>query len=147
MAKGLNKVILIGHLGQDPDIRYTANGDAVANVSLATTEQWTDNAGQKQQKTEWHRLTAWRRLAEIMQQYLHKGDLIYVEGKLQTNKWTDKDGVERYTTNVVVNQMLMLSTQRSDQGQNAPPPHYQGDPGPIDPRERSHNELDDDIPF
>lgn len=149
MPKGLNKVILIGHLGQDPEVSYTQTGHPVANVSLATTEKWTDSNGQKQQRTEWHRLVAWRKLAEIMQQWLHKGDLICVEGKLQTEQW-ERDGVKHYTTKVIVNQMLMLGTRGGGQGnqgggqsQGAP----QGDFGQGADFGQQYNEPDDDISF
>ena len=95
----INKVILIGRLGRDPEIRYTPNGDAVANFSIATSENWKDkNTGEKKEKTEWHRLVAFRRRAEIIGEYLTKGSLIYIEGKLQTREWDDKEGVKRYTT-------------------------------------------------
>ncbi len=109
MAKGVNKVILIGHLGQDPEVKFMPSGSAVANVSIATTEQWKDkNSGEKQSKTEWHRVIFFARLAEVVGEYLKKGSQVYVEGRLQTRKWTDKNGVERYTTEIVANEMQML---------------------------------------
>jgi single-strand DNA-binding protein len=147
MAKGLNKVQLIGHLGQDPDLKYTQNGTAIANVSLATTEQWTDNNGEKQQKTEWHRLVAWRKLAEVFGEWLKKGQLIYVEGKLQTDEW-EKEGQKHYTTKVVVNQMIMLGGGQG-QGSDKPRP-AQGDfsGGPTgDFSGQQYDGPDDDIPF
>ena len=106
---GLNKVILIGNLGADPEVRYTPDGVPVANFNLATSESWNDrNTGDKQERTEWHRLVLWRKLAEIAGQYLKKGSKIYVEGKLQTRSWDDQSGQKRYTTEVVANSMEML---------------------------------------
>ena len=103
MSRGVNKVILIGNLGNEPDVRYMPSGDAVANVSIATSESWKDkNTGETQERTEWHRVVFFGKLAEIVKQYLHKGSKIYVEGKLRTRKWQDKEGVERYSTEVIV---------------------------------------------
>lgn len=105
----LNKVMLIGHLGRDPETRYSAGGDAVTNASLATTDKWTDKAsGEQKEATEWHRLVFFKRQAEIAGEYLKKGSQIYVEGKLVTRKWTDKQGAERYTTEIRVEQLVML---------------------------------------
>ena len=110
MARGVNKVTLIGNLGNDPEVRYSGNGNAVANVSLATAESWRDkDSGEQQERTEWHRVVFFGRLAEIVSEYLHKGSQIYVEGRLQTNKWQDKEGNDRYTTQIVANEMQMLS--------------------------------------
>ena len=106
-TKGVNKVILVGNLGNDPEVRYMPNGNAVANLSLATSESWKDPQGQMQERTEWHRLTMYRRLAEIAGEYLKKGSQIYVEGKLQTRKWQDQSGQDRYTTEIIVDQMQM----------------------------------------
>ena len=109
MARGINKVILIGNLGQDPEIRYTQNQKQVANLSIATTESWTDRqTGQKQEKTEWHKVVFFDRLAEVVGQYLKKGSKIYIEGKLQTRKWQNQQGVDQYTTEIVGNEMQML---------------------------------------
>ena len=106
---GVNKVILIGRLGNDPEMRYMPSGEAVANLSIATSESWTDkNTGEKREKTEWHRVVAFRKLAEIIGQYCKKGDQIYIEGKLQTRKWSDKNGQDHYTTEIIVDQMQML---------------------------------------
>ena len=116
-TKGVNKVILVGHLGNDPEVRYMPNGNAVANLSLATSESWKDQQGNPQEKTEWHRLTMYKRLAEIAGDYLKKGSQIYVEGKLQTRKWQDQQGQDRYTTEIIVDQMQMLGG-RSDGAQN-----------------------------
>lgn len=107
-SRGVNKVILVGNLGNDPEVRYMPNGNAVANLSLATSESWKDQQGQMQERTEWHRLTMYRRLAEVAGEYLRKGSQIYVEGKLQTRKWQDQQGQDRYTTEVIVDQMQML---------------------------------------
>lgn len=107
-TKGVNKVILVGNIGQDPEVRYMPNGNAVANLSLATSESWKDQGGQLQERTEWHRLTMYRRLAEIAGEYLRKGSQIYVEGKLQTRKWQDQSGQDKYTTEIIVDQMQML---------------------------------------
>ena len=105
---GVNKVILIGNLGGDPEVRYTPGGAAVANVNLATNESWTDREGQRQERTEWHRLVFWSKLAEIVGQYLKKGSKVYVEGRLQTRQWDDQSGQKRYTTEIVVSDMQML---------------------------------------
>lgn len=108
----LNKVILIGRLGKEPETRYMTNGEAVTNVSLATSETWKDKNGEKQEKTEWHNLTFYKKLAEIAGQYLKKGSLIYVEGKLQTRKWQDKEGNDRYTTEIICNELKMLGEKQ-----------------------------------
>ena len=107
----VNKVILVGRLGKDPETRYMTNGEAVTNVTLATSENWKDKSGEKQEKTEWHNLVFYRRLAEIAGEYLKKGSQIYVEGKLQTRKWQDKEGKDRYTTEIVVNEMTDAGRQ------------------------------------
>ncbi|WP_263081785.1 single-stranded DNA-binding protein [Endozoicomonas sp. Mp262] len=129
MARGVNKVILIGNLGNDPDVRYTPNGSAVANLSVATSESWKDrNTGQTQEKTEWHRVVIFGKLAEIAQQFLRKGSKVYLEGKLQTRKWQDQQGQDRYTTEIVVDsfsgQMQMLDG-RQEGGMGG----YQQQPG------------------
>ena len=109
MSKGsINKVMLIGNLGSDPELRFTPSGVQVANFSLATTESWTDKSGERQERAEWHRIVLWRRLAEIAGQYLKKGSKIYIEGKLQTRSWEDQNGQKRYTTEVVANSMEIL---------------------------------------
>jgi single-strand DNA-binding protein len=110
-TKGVNKVILVGNLGQDPEVRYMPNGNAVANLTLATSESWKDQAGQLQERTEWHRITMYRRLAEIAGEYLRKGSQIYIEGKLQTRKWQDQQGQDRYTTEVIADQLQMLGSK------------------------------------
>ena len=112
----VNKVILVGRLGKDPETRFMTNGEAVTNVTLATSENWKDKSGEKQEKTEWHNLTFYRRLAEIAGEYLKKGSMIYVEGKLATRKWQDKEGKDRYTTDIIVNEMQMLSSKSGSSG-------------------------------
>lgn len=150
MAKGINKVILIGNLGNDPDIRYTASGAAVANISLATAESWKDKeTGDKQERTEWHRIVFFGRLAEIVGEYLRKGSQIYVEGRLQTRKWQDKDGHDRYTTEIVANEMQMLgsrSSAGSTQFDQSPPPE-KNDTENISQKNTASDDFDDDIPF
>lgn len=120
-TRGVNKVILVGNLGQDPEIRYTSDSKAIANLTLATSESWKDQQGQQQEKTEWHRVVVFGKLAEIVGEYLRKGSQVYFEGKLQTRKWQDQQGQDRYTTEVVVDgftgQMQMLGG-KSDQGQS-----------------------------
>ncbi len=112
MSRGINKVILIGNLGNDPDVRYTAGGAAVTNISLATTASWRDKeSGEQQDRTEWHRIVFFGRLAEIVGEYLRKGSQVYVEGRLQTRKWQDKEGNDRYSTEIVANEMQMLGSR------------------------------------
>ena len=108
MASGVNKVILIGRLGGDPEVRYTTNGGAVANFNLATNESWTDKSGQKQERTEWHRVVIWGKMAELCGQYLSKGRQAYVEGRLQTREWNDKEGNKRYTTEIIAQNIQFL---------------------------------------
>ncbi|MEG3765470.1 single-stranded DNA-binding protein [Alteromonas sp. 14N.309.X.WAT.G.H12] len=126
-TRGVNKVILVGNLGNDPEVRYMPNGNAVANLSLATSESWKDQQGQVQERTEWHRLTMYRRLAEIAGEYLKKGSQIYCEGKLQTRKWQDQQGQDRYTTEIIVDQMQMLGG-RDGGGQGGQSGGYQQRP-------------------
>lgn len=115
---GVNKVIIVGNLGNDPEVRYSANGSAIANISVATSESWTDkNSGDKQEKTEWHRIVMFNRLGEIAGEYLRKGSKVYVEGKLQTRKWQDQSGQDRYTTEIVANTMQMLDGRGDNAGQ------------------------------
>ena len=149
MARGVNKVILVGNLGKDPEVRYSPSGSAMANVTLATTESWKDKqTGEKQEKTEWHRVVFFNRLAEIVGEYLKKGSQVYVEGRLQTRKWQGQDGQDRYTTEIVANEMQMLggragggtsdwgASQDSGAGQSTPP----SSSPPAD-------DFDDDVPF
>lgn len=122
MARGVNKVILLGNLGQDPEMRQTQAGKAVANISIATSESWTDKqTGQKQEKTEWHRVVFFDRLAEIAGQFLKKGSKVYLEGKLQTRKWQNQQGVDQYTTEIVCNEMQMLDGKSDNQGSGQQP--------------------------
>ena len=153
MARGVNKVTLIGNLGNDPEVRYSGNGNAVANVSLATAESWRDkDSGEQQERTEWHRIVFFGRLAEIVSEYLHKGSQIYVEGRLQTNKWQDKEGNDRYTTQIVANEMQMLGSRGSASTNQEPVPQKEStsdsSPKQTQPLAESPvDEVDDDIPF
>jgi len=116
MARGINKVILVGNLGQDPEVRHTANGSAVTNITVATSESWTDKtSGQKQERTEWHRVVMFNKLGEIAGQYLRKGSKVYLEGSLRTRKWQDQQGQDRYTTEIVASDMQMLDSRGGDQ--------------------------------
>lgn len=136
----VNKVILIGNLGADPEVRYTPSGSTVANFSLATTEQWTNKDGEKEERTEWHRIVAWGRLGEICGEYLHKGRQVYIEGRLQTRSWEDKEGIKRYTTEINALTMQMLGSPRQEGGtaQSVDERHPVEEPVSI---------PDDDIPF
>ncbi|SFQ03095.1 single-strand binding protein [Nitrosomonas cryotolerans] len=146
----VNKVILIGNLGKDPETRYMPSGEAVTNITLATTDIWKDKNGEKQEKTEWHRVTFYRRLAEIAGEYLKKGRSVYVEGRLETRKWTDKSGVDRYTTEIIASDMKMLGS-KSDGGNFKPADKENGSTAPSQSahgRQGSgFDDLDDDIPF
>ena len=151
---GINKVILVGNLGAKPEVKYASNGNAISNLSVATSESWTDKStGQKQERTEWHRVSLFGKLAEIAGQYLDKGSKVYVEGKLQTRKWQDQNGQDRYTTEVVVsgfNGTLQMLDRRDDSGSSTPAPikdvteKDQTEPS-ITPV--SKDEFEDDIPF
>ena len=134
MARGINKVILIGNLGADPDIRYMPSGEPVANLSLATSESWKDSqSGELREKTEWHRVVAFRKLAEIIGQYCKKGSKLYIEGRLQTRKWQDQNGQDRYTTEIIADTMQMMDSKPSPAppplGEDAPPPPDKKDTG------------------
>jgi single-strand DNA-binding protein len=170
MARGINKVILIGNLGTDPEVRYLPSGSAVTNVNIATSESWKDKqTGQKQERTEWHRVVFFNRLAEIAGEYLKKGSKVYIEGSLRTRKWQGQDGQDRYTTEIVANEMQMLdgrggegggySPQPSDGGY-AQQPAYNPSTPPSAPRQQpaqpapqpqqpapGFDDFDDDIPF
>jgi len=118
MARGVNKVILVGNLGKDPEVRYTANGGAVANITLATSESWKDKqTGENQERTEWHRVVMFNRLGEVAGEYLRKGSQVYIEGKIQTRKWQDQNGQDRYTTEIVANEMQMLGSRSGGSGE------------------------------
>lgn len=148
----LNQATICGHLGRDPEVRYTAGGDPIASISVATTEKWTDKAsGERREQTEWHSVTIFGRLAEIAGQYLKKGSLVLVQGKIKTEKWTDKNGIERYTTKIVAATLKMLSGGNSDDSgqragqQRAQDRQYQATGNRPAP---SFDDLDDDsIPF
>lgn len=151
-SRGVNKVILVGNLGNDPDVRYMPNGNAVANVSLATSDSWKDkNTGEQQERTEWHRVVFFNRLAEIVEQYVKKGSKIYVEGRLQTRSW-EQDGVKRYTTEIVASEMQMLDSRGSagsdfgdSQSSQQSQPAAQSKPAQSAPQ--NFDNFDDDIPF
>ena len=150
---GVNLVIILGNLGNDPEVRYMPNGEPVANISIATSETWSDkNTGEKREKTEWHRVVAFRKLAEIIGQYCKKGSKIYIEGKLQTRKWTDQSGQNRYTTEIIADSVQLLDSRRDDQGgyqqqdyQQQRPPRQNGNPRNNPPTQDSFES--DDIPF
>ncbi len=147
MARGINKVILVGNLGQDPEVRHSANGAAVANVSIATAESWKDKtSGEKQERTEWHRVVFFARLAEIVGEYLKKGSQVYVEGRLQTRKWQDKEGHDKYTTEIVASDMQMLGSRGESSGGFKPSPS-QSKAAPVAAAEPPADDFDDDIPF
>lgn len=144
-SRGVNKVILVGRLGQDPETKYMPSGDCVCNFSLATSESWKDKqSGENVEKTEWHRVVMFRRLAEIAGEYLRKGSQVYIEGKLKTRKWQDRDGNDRYTTEIEAREMQMLDSRGSSSGAAAPAPlQTQGNAAvaPVDAP------PEDDIPF
>jgi single-strand DNA-binding protein len=165
----INKVIIIGNLGKDPEIRYTPNGSAVCNITVATSRQWKDkNSGDKQEETEWHRIVFFDRMAEIAGEYLKKGRPVYVEGRLKTRKWTDKDGVEKYTTEIMAENMQLLggregggggggdeggggSYSRGSQGggggERSAPPSRPAASKPAPKSSTGFDDMDDDIPF
>ncbi len=171
MARGINKVILVGNCGQDPETRYTAGGAAITNISIATSDTWKDKqTGQPQERTEWHRVVFFNRLAEIAGQYLHKGSKVYIEGRIQTRKWQDQNGQDRYTTEIVANEMQMLDSRadsaaggysqapmnQNAQAQGAPPAHSapqagsypaNNQPQSAPPPAPDMDSFDDDIPF
>ena len=157
MARGINKVILIGNLGNDPEVKYMPSGDAVANISVATSESWKDKAtGEKVEKTEWHRVVLFKRLGEIAGEYLKKGSKVYIEGRLQTRKWQGQDGQDRYTTEIIANDLQMLdgkgggeSFSNSNEGSNYGRAQSQGGNAakPTAAPAMNNNEFDDDIPF
>ncbi|MFA7279844.1 MAG: single-stranded DNA-binding protein [Sterolibacterium sp.] len=152
----VNKVILIGNLGKDPDVRYMPSGEAVTNITVATTETWKDkSSGEKKEATEWHRVVFFRKLAEIAGQYLKKGSQVYIEGSLKTRKWQDKEGQERYTTEIVADEMRMLGS-RQGSGQPEEPPRERPSPAASGGGSSSarapaggsgFNDFEDDIPF
>jgi single-strand DNA-binding protein len=161
----VNKVILIGNLGRDPEVRYAPSGSAIANVTIATSRNWKDKTtGERQEETEWHRVVFYDKLAEIAGEYLKKGKSVYIEGRLKTRKWTDKDGVEKYTTEIIANEMTMLGSREGGGGGgmgdaemgSAPaprsaPPARSAAPAPRQPAASKpatgFDDMDDDIPF
>jgi len=156
-SRGINKVILIGHAGQDPETKFTASGAAVTNISLATSETWKDKqTGQNQERTEWHRVVFFNRLAEIVGEYVRKGSKLYIEGSLRTRKWTDQSGSDRYTTEIVANEMQMLDSRGGSgdsgryQNESSGGASYsqagESSPAPQSPPP-SMDSFDDDIPF
>ncbi|NIA26820.1 MAG: single-stranded DNA-binding protein [Desulfobulbaceae bacterium] len=144
MARGVNKVIIVGNLGGDPETRYMPSGSAVTNLTVATNESWKDKqTGEQKERTEWHKVAAFGKLAEIMAEYLRKGSQVYIEGKLRTRKWQDKDGKDRWTTEIVADEMQMLGGRGG--GGSAP---MNQDPGPASaPAQPGPDDFDDDIPF
>jgi len=169
MARGINKVILIGNLGADPEVRYNGTGGAIANITIATSESWTDKqTNEKKEQTEWHRVVIYQRLAEIAGEYLKKGSKVYIEGRLRTRKWQDNQGVERYTTEIIANELQMLDgvsnngVPQPQAGQNRPAPArpapqqggYNQRPAPTPAQNQMPGgpmappiDFDDDIPF
>ncbi len=160
MSRGINKVILVGHLGQDPEVKYMPSGGAVTNISVATSESWKDKqTGQQQDRTEWHRVVFFNRLAEIAGEYLRKGRQVYIEGSLRTRKWQDQGGQDRYTTEIVASEMQMLGGAKGeggyDTGMANAGPAYQSQPQSRPQQQptrqpepaQSFDSFDDDIPF
>ena len=144
----VNKAILIGRLGRDPEVRHMPNGEAVCNFSVATSESWKDQSGQRQERTEWHNITLYRRIAEVAGQYLKKGSLVYIEGRIQSRKYTDKNGIERTAYEIIGSEMKMLgggndSGQQNTQHTPPAPPRRQAPAAPAQPVD----DIDDDVPF
>lgn len=159
MARGVNKVILVGNVGVDPDVRYLPNGNAVTTLSLATSETWKDkNTGEKQEKTEWHRVVCFNRLGEIAGEYVRKGSKLYVEGSLRTRKWQDQQGQDKYTTEIIANDIQLLDSKGGSapnyddvpQAQFSAPAQHQSHGGGKQPQQATQDafdQLDDDVPF
>lgn len=153
MARGINKVILVGNLGKEPEVRFTPDGSAVANIVLATSDSWRDkNSGEMQDRTEWHRIVFFNRLAEIAGEYLHKGSKVYLEGSLKTRKWTDKDNNERYTTEIVASEMQMLDKKGEIDSSSASFSSNASDSPASAPKNKAEPAVaetlaEDDIPF
>lgn len=150
-SRGINKVILVGNVGNDPEVRYMPNGNAVANISVATSDTWKDkNTGEQQERTEWHRVVFFNRLAEIVEQYVKKGTKLYVEGRLQTRSW-EQDGIKRYSTEIVANEMQMLDSRGgqsdSNYGQQQAPAQQSGGGSKQEAPAGNFDNFDDDIPF
>lgn len=161
MSRGINKVIVLGNLGNDPEVRFMPSGSPIANVSIATSESWKDKqTGERKERTEWHRVVFFNRLAEIVQQYVKKGSKIYIEGSLRTRKWQDQNGQDRYTTEIVASEMQMLDSRGSSTNQNSPisnqafqpaaaaaPVNHMENAGNSTPTSNEAPDFDDDIPF
>lgn len=152
MARGVNKVILVGNLGKDPEVRYMPSGGAVANVTIATSDQWKDKqTGEQRERTEWHNVVFYQRLAEIVGEYLKKGSQIYIEGRLQTRKWQDKNGNDRYTTEIIANEMQMLGGRGGGGSANFGGGQQSSSNKPAEPASSGggfdDGGFDDDIPF
>ena len=148
---GVNKAIIVGNLGRDPEIRYSANGNAFASISIATSERWKDkNTGEQQEKTEWHRVKLFGRLAELAGEYLKKGSQVYIEGRLQTTKYQDKEGVDRWSTDIVARDMTFLGGRSGGDSQGGSPPDYsqaEAAPASRGGSGSQDGDFDDDIPF
>ena len=149
MARGVNKVIIVGNLGQDPETRYMPSGSAVTNFTVATNESWKDKkTGEQKERTEWHRVSMFNRLAEVAAEYLRKGSQVYIEGRLQTRKWQDKDGNDKYTTEIIASEMQMLGSRGADSSPEANHAAAQSSPAPSNKAAPvEDNFVDDDIPF
>jgi len=150
MARGINKVIIVGNLGNDPETRYMPSGSAVTNLTVATNESWKDKAtGEQKDRTEWHKVAMFNRLAEIAAEYLRKGSQVYIEGKLRTRKWQDKNGQDRWTTEIIADEMQMLGGRggAGGGGGSAPMSSGQGSGPPSAPPQAGPDDFDDDIPF
>ena len=146
MASGVNKVILLGRLGSDPEVRYTTNGGAVANFTMATNDSWVDKSGQKQERTEWHRIVVWGKMGELCGQYLSKGRQAFVEGRLQTRDWTDKEGVKRYTTEIVAQSVQFLGSPGERAASSGP--EFAPAPSEFEPSMGSQKGMtDEEVPF
>ena len=155
----LNKVLLIGNLGRDPETRYMPDGGAITNISIATTSQWKDKSGEKQESTEWHRVAFFGRLAEIAGEYLKKGSQVYVEGRIRTRKWQDKDGQDKYTTEIIADEMKMLGSRQGMGGGEGSGDYARASsgggnngggaskPAPVKSAPAKFDDMDDDIPF
>jgi single-strand DNA-binding protein len=143
----LNKAMLIGHLGRDPEIRYTADGSPVATFSLATGENWTDKSGNRQERTEWHNIVAYRRLADLSKKYLAKGRQVYIEGRIQSRDWSDREGVKRRTTEIIANQMVLLGSRPQSLESGVQPMESAGSPADADQPFGDAGITDSDIPF
>jgi len=148
MARGINKVILVGNLGADPETRYMPSGSAVTNLSVATSESWKDKqTGEQKDRTEWHKVAMFNRLAEVAAEYLRKGSQVYIEGKIRTRKWQDRDGNDRWTTEIIADEMQMLGGRGGGGSGSAPMSSGQDSGPPSTPPQAGPDDFDDDIPF